>query len=246
MTRYHDLNAGDICLGSISGRQPKPSLLVDLVTRGVICLPSALAQILNRSKASQAQILKAWMHPDTMVVSRRAEFMPLLQHYQRNKLEPLVTKEDRLHCGQGVRKWDNIEILYSFTGFSKSAYPFVVQPFLADIQDIRVLIVGDYVEAYQRFNPYNFRMNLAMGGESRPIQLERDKEEFCRSVMERGGFPYAHLDLLLTADGNCYLSEIALTGGIKGARIDRRRLDHKKREVLENLAQQLEHAAVRN
>jgi hypothetical protein len=34
----------------------------------------------------------------------------------------------------------------------------------------------------------------------------------------------------------CYLSEIALNGGIKGARISREELDQKKMAVLEKLA----------
>jgi ribosomal protein S6--L-glutamate ligase len=54
--------------------------------------------------------------------------------------------------------------------------------------------------------------------------------------MEQGKFPYAHMDLLITDDGEYYLSEIALNGGIKGARISRKELDQKKQNLLENLA----------
>ena len=35
--------------------------------------------------------------------------------------------------------------------------------------------------------------------------------------MQRGKFPYAHLDLMVTGSGETYLSEINLRGGIKGA-----------------------------
>ena len=35
--------------------------------------------------------------------------------------------------------------------------------------------------------------------------------------MARGGFPYAHIDLMVTADHRTYLAEINLRGGIRGA-----------------------------
>jgi ribosomal protein S6--L-glutamate ligase len=54
--------------------------------------------------------------------------------------------------------------------------------------------------------------------------------------MERGKFPYAHIDLLVTADGHSYLSEIALNGGLKGARIEREDLDAMKGNILEKMA----------
>jgi len=54
--------------------------------------------------------------------------------------------------------------------------------------------------------------------------------------MEQGKFPYAHMDLQITDNGEYFLLEIALNGGIKGARISRKELDQKKHEVIENLA----------
>jgi ribosomal protein S6--L-glutamate ligase len=54
--------------------------------------------------------------------------------------------------------------------------------------------------------------------------------------MQRGKFPFAHIDLMLTESGECYLSEIALNGGVKGARIRRETLDQKKMALLEKLA----------
>jgi len=53
--------------------------------------------------------------------------------------------------------------------------------------------------------------------------------------MERGKFPYAHLDIHITDDGSYYLSEITLNGGTKGAKIRRKELDQKKQAVLEGL-----------
>jgi ribosomal protein S6--L-glutamate ligase len=82
-------------------------------------------------------------------------------------------------------------------------------------------------------------MNMAAGGKSEPFVLEDAVEDFCRSAMTRGRFPYAHLDLLIRDDGTCHLSEIALEGGIKGAQIDRKRLDAIKAEVLERCAAEM-------
>ena len=98
---------------------------------------------------------------------------------------------------------------------------------------MRVIVVGDYVEAYLRENLYNFRANLAAGGASRPLSMDAAAEAFCRAVMARGRFPYAHIDLQLTDGACCYLSEIALDGGISAARISREELNRRKREVLE-------------
>jgi ribosomal protein S6--L-glutamate ligase len=107
---------------------------------------------------------------------------------------------------------------------------------LENFTDIRVIIVGDYVEAYVRHNPNNFRMNISSGGTRYPYTLDKDQEKFCRAVMERGKFPFAHLDLHNTDNGENYLSEIALNGGIKGASISRKELDQKKQNLLESLA----------
>jgi ribosomal protein S6--L-glutamate ligase len=123
---------------------------------------------------------------------------------------------------------------------SESSYPFVLQPFQQGFTDIRVIIAGDYVESYVRSNLYNFRVNLSLGGIGSPCKLDEAREAFCRSVMQRGRFPYAHLDLMILENGECYLSEITLNGGVKGARISREELDEKKKALLEQLAQQPE------
>ena len=99
-----------------------------------------------------------------------------------------------------------------------------------------MLIVGEYCEAYRRHNPHGFRHNLAHGGQSQPLKLDAKTLAFCEAVMQRGQFPYAHLDLMLFENGTCYLSEIALNGGTKGSRIRRKALDQKKEALLEDLA----------
>ena len=234
--RYHDLCSGDIFLGILTYKHIKQSILIDLMERGVSCFPSPLSQVLNHSKATQAVVLNNWMLPHTFVIARRTDFIEALNTYNRLKVGPLVTKEDHLHCGHGVRKWDTIETLYNFVALSETSYPFVIQPFLDNFIDLRVIIAGDYMEAYVRHNPDNFRMNISMGGKNYPYEMNSDLLDFCHKAMERGKFPYAHLDIQITDDGTYYLSEIALNGGIKGAKIRREKLDKKKQEVLERLA----------
>lgn len=236
---YDRLSPGDVYIGKIPGGPLRYTRLIDLMERGIHCLPTPLAQTLNASKAAQTAILNEWMLPLTQVIRRRADLIAAIGVYQRQGVGPVVTKEDRLHCGHGVRYWENIEVLYSMTAFDKSSFPFVLQPFLQHFSDVRVIVVGVYVEAYSRHNPDNFRMNLAAGGTSRPFVIGTDQQLFCRSVMERARFPYAHLDLQLLENGRCYLAEMALEGGIKGAQIDRRSLVRMKSELLEREARQI-------
>jgi ribosomal protein S6--L-glutamate ligase len=96
-------------------------------------------------------------------------------------------------------------------------------------------MIGGYQEAYIRHNPHNLRRNLAAGGLSRSFKLNEGTSAFCQQVMKRGRFPYAHIDLMITEDDTCYLSEIALNGGIKGAAIDRQELEQKKKAIIDTL-----------
>ncbi len=210
-------------------------LLIDLLQRDILCIPSPLSQIISGSKVVQTFLLSRWMLPNTLVISRRKNLLDAIGLYNREGNGPVVTKEDRMHCGHGIRKWDSVETLYSFVSMSESTYPFILQPYVEGFTDIRVIVAGGYAEAYARHNPDNFRMNMAAGGSSRPVDLDADKEGFCRAVMERGKFPYAHIDILVASDGKYYLSEIALSGGIKGARIKKADLEQRKLEITNRL-----------
>jgi ribosomal protein S6--L-glutamate ligase len=215
---YHQLGPGDIFIGVLASKHLKQSMLIDLLERGVHCFPSPLSQVINSSKVMQALVFRDLMLPRTGV-------------------GPVVTKENHMHCGYGIRRWETIESLYSHIAILESSYPFVLQPFLENFTDVRIIIVEDYVEAYSRYNPHNFRMNISSGGTSSSYVLDKDKEEFCRSIINRGKFPFAHIDLHILESGECFLSEIALNGGIKGAALSRKELDEKKQVVLERLAE---------
>ncbi len=237
---YHELSAGDVFIGVLSMKFLKHPMFIDMLERGICCLPSPLSQILNSSKATQAFVLKQWMLPLTVVIRRRADLIEAVNTFNKHNIGPVVTKQEDMHCGHGIRRWDSVETLYSFVALSESSYPFVLQPFREKFTDIRVIIVDDYVEAYSRYNPHNFRVNITLGGTGTPIDIDAKMEAFCRAIMQRGKFPFAHIDLMRLENNECYLSEITLNGGIKGARISREALDQKKNAVLEKLAKKIE------
>ena len=235
--RYHELTGGDVFIGNLSLKHLKQTLLIDMLEQGVRCLPPALAQILNSSKVAQAFVLKEWMLPHTWVIPRRSDLLEALNDYNKSGIGPVVTKQDGMHCGHGIRRWETMETLYSFMALDSYSYPFVLQPFQEQFTDVRVIIMDEYIESYTRANPHNFRVNITLGGTNSAYDLSPDQESFCRTVMQRGKFPYAHIDLMVLSDDTCYLSEIALNGGIKGARITRQKLDQKKMALLEKLAE---------
>jgi ribosomal protein S6--L-glutamate ligase len=233
--RFNELNAGDV----VAGRLPADFLLgapaVDLLERGVRFLPSILSQRLSRSKTGQALVLAAWMLPHTRVIPRRAALMEAVGYCAQQGIGVVVTKQEGKHCGHGVRRWESLESLYNVVAFSESAFPFVLQPFVAGLIDVRVIWVGDYVEAYRRENRFNFRANLSSGGESTVHELGPAEKALCRSVMDRARFPYAHIDLQLTSEGRCHLAEISLDAGASGARVGREELLRMKQEQIERL-----------
>jgi ribosomal protein S6--L-glutamate ligase len=234
--RYEELKPGDCFVGMLIFKNLKHRVFIDLLERGVRFFPSALSQTLGRSKVAQALAFPQWMIDHTLVITRRADLMYAINTYNHHGIGPVITKEDHLQCGFGIHRWDNTEAVYNQASFNNISYPFVLQPFLEDYTDVRAIIAGDYSEAYTRENQNNFRMNLSVGGTSQPYALTRGERVVCSSVMERGKFPYAHIDLLVTSQGHCYLSEIALNGGMKGARIEREELDALKRDILEKMA----------
>ena len=147
MRRYQELKSGDVVRCRVISKNLRSVILLDLLERGVRCFPAALSQILNGSKVAQGLLLSEWMMPHTKPIQRRAGLMNAVRHYRKNGIRRVVTKEDKMHCGYGVRIWDHVEMLYSCVGLSRDFFPFLLQPFLENLTDIRVIIAGDYVEA---------------------------------------------------------------------------------------------------
>lgn len=217
--RYDTLQAGDIVLGRLRLRETEESLLLDLSERGIYLIPSGLSQLASRSKTLQAVLFASFMLPHTRAVHSQHDLITAITDYQKDGVTKVVTKLDRRNGGMGVHLWQSIEEVFTHASLGNIPFPFVLQPFVADCRDIRVVYLDDYVEAYQRQNPYNFRNNMHHGGISQACELSDEQINLCRHVMKRGCFPYGHIDIIMTNEGKSYLAEINLRGGIRGARI---------------------------
>lgn len=216
---YAALRPGDAVLGPLALRPGEDFKLLELADRGVALFPPALAQLLARSKVAQAEVLGEFMVPGTFAAYGLTDLADRLPEFQEQHQGRVVAKRDRAHLGLGVSCWPSLEALYSLAALQPLTYPLVVQPLIEAARDLRLVVVGDYAEAYERLNPHGFRQNLFQGGASRPATLEPERLHFCRRVMARGKFSYAILDLLVAPDGQTYLSEISLKGGLTGARL---------------------------
>jgi ribosomal protein S6--L-glutamate ligase len=217
--QYDSLQRGDIIVGRLRLRESEEPILLDLRERGVNLIPSGLSQLASRSKTFQATLFAEFMLPQTRPIHALHDLIEAISDYQKSSISKVITKLDRRNAGMGVHIWQSIEEVFTHASLGNLPLPFVLQPFEPECRDIRVVFLGDYIEAYQRHNPYSFRNNLHHGGQSEPYELTEEQTSLCRNVMARGHFPYGHLDILVTRDGKSYLGEINLRGGIKGAKI---------------------------
>jgi ribosomal protein S6--L-glutamate ligase len=231
--QYHQLDQGDLVLGRIRVKATEEQLLLDLAVRGIELFPSALSQLASRSKTFQTLLFSPHMVPHTRAVHDSHDLLETMNHLHQHGIGRVVTKQDRRNAGQGIHLWDSVENLYTQASLGMLPYPFVLQPFHPGCHDIRVIVLGEYREAYQRSNPDNFRNNLHMGGKSSPCTLSESQWTLCLRVMERGQFPYAHLDLIVLPSGETYVTEINLRGGIKGARITPREYRERVAQIQE-------------
>jgi ribosomal protein S6--L-glutamate ligase len=215
--QFHRLGPGDAVVGVLSLKPGEEVKLLDLADRQVVLFPPALAQLVGRSKVAQTEILGEFMVPGSFVAYGLPDLAAQLS--ASHCRGAVVAKRERAHLGLGVSFWPSLEALYSLAGLHHLSYPVIVQPFLPEARDLRVVALGDHLEAYERVNPHSFRKNLFQGGHSLPAILTADQLDFCRRVLARGRFPYAILDLLVSADGQPYLSEISFKGGLTGAQL---------------------------
>lgn len=214
---YPSLGAGDLVATRVRATNHEEYLFLDLIERGVVLYPPALSQLSSRSKAMQVRLFAPLMLPHTHAIHDLHDLLAAMADLAAPRR--VVTKLDRRNGGLGIFLWNSVEEVYTQAALGLLPFPFVLQPFYPDSRDIRVLILGDYLEAYWRHNNGNFRHNLHFGGQSSVCALTAAQLEICQKAMARGKFPYAHLDLLVTPSGESYLSEINLRGGIRGARI---------------------------
>ncbi len=203
----------------VSLKPSEEALVLDLVERGIELFPSGLSQLASRSKVLQTRLFSQYMVPLTHSVHDIHDLTEAMAALQREKIGQVVTKLDRKDAGLGIHLWNSVEEIYNQASLGVLPFPFVLQPFVSNSRDVRAIFLGDYEEAYERANPTSFRNNLHFGGQSSPWQLTKEQGEMCLAVMERGKFPYAHVDLMVLEDGTFYLAEINLRGGIRGAKI---------------------------
>ena len=232
---FRRLKAGDIVACRLRLKYGEEHLLLDLVERGVKLIPSATAQLASRSKSFQARLLGSLMVPHTVAIYDIHGLLDCVSLYNRESIGKVVLKHDRKNAGLGIHLFRDIEDVYTQAANDVLSYPFVLQPFVEDSRDVRVIMVGDYREAYERSNPNNFRNNLHCGGEPTPMKLNKTQLKLCRMAIKRGGFPYGHLDLMITEKSDVYLAEINLRGGMRGAAIDSDSYRKKVRAVEEKL-----------
>lgn len=218
LQNYLKLKAEDLVLTRIPIKEANYSLIFDLQVKGVLSFPSFLSQILSSSKVAQVIVLKNFMPPYTYVITSQISLLEIMQNPP--PYDQYVTKKDKANCGLGIYLWNSLEDIFKFAGTSVLEFPFVLQPFYKDWKDIRVILLGErYQEAYIRENKGNFRQNLFFGGKAYSYILNAEELNFCKAIMDRGTFPYAHIDLAYVEGRGPFLSEINLKGGIKGAKI---------------------------
>lgn len=218
-SHYHELQRGDIIHGRVRLRPGEEHLLLDLCRRGVLSVPSFISQLCSRSKTLQARLYEWAMVPGTRVIYTIHDLLEAINRYTGNGSDDIVVKLDDKNGGLGIFRFSSIEDVYTQSALGHLSFPYVVQPLLEECRDIRIVVLDDYWEAYERVNPDNFRSNLHCGGRSRPVELTDAQRQLCVKVMTQLEFPYAHLDLLISGDGAIYLGEINLRGGLRGARI---------------------------
>lgn len=210
-------------------------LLTDLAERKITLIPSAVSQLASRSKVFQTRIFSDFLLPFTRAIYDNHSLLHCISLYRKQNISKVVLKRERKNGGLGIHLFSNIEDIFNMTTSGGFQYPFVIQPFQPNSRDVRVILLDDYHEAYERKNKHNFRNNLHCGGKSTPFPLNNRQLSFCRRVMKRGKFPYGHIDLLLSENNTCRLSEINLRGGLRGARITLEDYRKKIQEIHEKL-----------
>ncbi len=236
--KYKELQAGDIVTCRLRLKYGEEHLLLDLLERGVQLIPSATSQLASRSKTFQARLLASSMIPHTVAIYDIHGLLETVSLYGKYSIERVILKHDRKNAGLGIHLFRDIEDVYTQAANNVLPYPFVLQPYIKNSRDVRVILIDGFVEAYERNNPNNFRNNLHCGGEATPFTLSDKQLKLCRTAMQRGHYPYAHLDLMVTESNETFLAEINLRGGMRGAVVDPKSYRTMIAEVIEKILAQ--------
>jgi glutathione synthase/RimK-type ligase-like ATP-grasp enzyme len=236
---YNELEPGDIICCRLRLKPGEEHLLLDLSRRGINVIPSLTSQLCSRSKAFQTRLFSWAMVPATTVIYTLHDLLQAMADFGQRGVSKVVVKLEGKNGGHGVFLYQSIEDIYSQSALGSIPYPYVIQPFVSDCRDLRVIVIDDYWETYERSNPHNFRHNLHCGGTPAPVALSAEQQALCRRVMEQGDFRSAHIDLMITADGQIYFTEINLRGGLRGARISPEEYQQRLAELYERWCKSL-------
>lgn len=235
--QYDILEAGDTICCRIRLKPGEEHLLVDLAERGIRAIPSFTSQICSRSKTFQTRLFAPLMVPGTTVIYTIHDLLNAIGNYGQAGIEKVVVKQEGKNGGLGIFLFKSIEEVYSQSALGVIPFPYVLQPFISDCRDLRVIVLGEYTETYERTNPNNFRNNLHCGGRPKPCALSDEQEALCQLIMQRGGFPYAHLDLMVTDDTTTHFIEVNLRGGLRGAQIGSREYEQRIEDIHSGLCE---------
>lgn len=132
---------------------------------------------------------------------------------------PVVVKESYGSMGSGVYLAKNEAELYKISD-ELSLKPHIYQKYLSARKgtDVRVIVIGGrFVCAMERFNPDDFRSNLALGGSGRKIVPEESFKKAAEKAARVLKLDYCGVDLLYGDNGEPFICEVNSNAFFKGA-----------------------------
>lgn len=181
--------------------------------KNVQLLPHPEQIALWASKIRQAQLFNEYVVPHTKWAINIIDLLILKQYYDNHYSGELVTKPERNSgFGRDVRKWKNIdEIISFFNQYPTKFEPMIIQSFIDNYKDYRVIMLGEYIYTKQRKNSKKWRQNVHLGADITATTLTKKEYEFCKKILQISNLPFIYIDLMITPD-HIYLGEISLTG----------------------------------
>jgi RimK family alpha-L-glutamate ligase len=123
---------------------------------------------------------------------------------------PLIVKETDASKGKGVHLIDQVEKIGAL--FESTQKPtLLVQPFIENEYDIRVLVLGGVVLGAikrSRTDENEFRNNVSLGGNSTVYQLSEKEAELALRATEALNYSFSGVDILQAKDGRQFILEV--------------------------------------
>ena len=166
-------------------------------------------------KCRSYEMLKELSQPDTEIYPKTffpdESFFKTYAQFIADRLGlPVVAKLADGSQGREVFLLETVENIVEFQQ-KYYAHAHLYQKFIAASKgkDIRVFVIGDEVYAAMlRYNPNDFRSNIAIGGTAEKFEINNDIKELCIAATRIMGLDFAGLDILLGKDGEPYICEV--------------------------------------